>query len=438
MFGLNYKDGMFLGKQELRRQGQLQDLYNNLLISSCGNISSPLLFEGLMDPRLSGLTIQEVISGNSTYIKVGVDPQKAPNASGIFGRYLVGFGPNGIPLGATLINSGIFTSSDFVDLSTIQDGDFYVLVESEETHWEEALINIFVDTNGKLVGVVTKGWDNVKDAIRTSANGKPSKILTKSGATLEISSFNTSTQTLYFSNPGGQSYSVNNESFAFLHSMSPYANLESGYLYTYPSLKISLVHREDLENGIPANKYLLGHINTQDNTVDITVYNSDTPQIEIIPYQMYIKPPFLGTISSESIHVGNLDSKLWPCVHQYSGVTNLSTNPESPTTLESILHPITIRDAGGLQGSLYVGSKLWMADIISVGDNSIGYLDSTPMLISDCATPFEFELWANISAGASISGILENTDSQFHKYLLKFRLHYGPYRAYEVMAIKAV
>ena len=60
------------------------------------------------------------------------------------------------------------------------------------------------------------------------------------------------------------------------------------------------------------------------------------------------------------------------------------------------------------------------------------------MLIGDCATPFEFELWASVGAGASISGIVENADSQSHRYLLKFRLHYGPNRAYEVIVLKAV
>ena len=115
MAGVNYLDGMFLGKQELDRHDQIQDLYNTMLLTRMGNLESTALkFEGLIDPRISGLTIQAYRWGSTSGIWVGVSTTSRPKtkASELLGRQIIGFDSQGRAMGALTSDSPLIMAGE--------------------------------------------------------------------------------------------------------------------------------------------------------------------------------------------------------------------------------------------------------------------------------------------------------------------------------------
>ena len=284
MYGLNFADGMFLGKQEMERQRQMQELYNNLYSLCLGNISSDGTVsnnKGLLDPRLTGLYIKAEVETSPYRIRVGINPNlilASDEAISKLGRGVIGFGPNGELIGAALLSPtsrGIVVLNDTFLMNNfpVDTGKNYIFINpgaEYASHYENCLINIASNGTGSLVGDEDLGQLAVVDALRNSAEGRPTKILTASGEVLTIASISGSSITFAEANTTARTM----EKFSILSSMSPYSQNQPDYLYTYPCLGVSVASSpEPYSDDI----FLLGEVEMSGGSfVSCTTYNGDT------------------------------------------------------------------------------------------------------------------------------------------------------------------
>lgn len=259
---VNYQEGMFLGKQELQNQVQIEDMWKVAfweIFRTTPRDGGAKWCKGLLDPELSLLTIGSQEIDGTIYLVVGFNVDSSPLTDKT--RKVVGFGAT-YPIGAVELGSRFTNKEGIVSLAGYTNGTWYVKLDGAITHYENALITVNQDGSGR----VTKNWDSVKDLFRTASSGRQTKIQTENGQSLTITSVD-SLGNLVFSNGSGTLVAESNVRFAFFHTISPYSSSDSDYLYTYPSMSIAVesddsgnfvLGKFDLSDGVVSNIEVFG------------------------------------------------------------------------------------------------------------------------------------------------------------------------------------
>lgn len=228
---LNYKEGMFLGKEELERQA----LFDQMMADSIGRVISNPYYKnhfGLFD--LIKIGVDFTISNDKLLLHVS---PVAHAISGKIGRVIVGTDKNGDAIGLpckgdgwTLTNKDARISNSL--LLGLPGEVYYLQISASTTNYENALMSI----NAQGTGTVTVN-PQVLSMFRTGSLGRHSKIRTEGGQTLTVNSINEGNATVQFE---GDNFIVEtNTRFMFVHTVSPFIESEVEPLYTYPSCTLS-------------------------------------------------------------------------------------------------------------------------------------------------------------------------------------------------------
>lgn len=313
---LNYKEGMFLGKQELERQSlienSLADSLFQMLRHSVNEFvsgSSPATdfgaHGGVLSPRKIGLKVVETEAA-SHVLKVYVEPRFSENRNKI-GRAIVGVDASknliGLPvLGGDWSWTGKESqvSVDIDEISPDSNIAFLILVPST-THYENALISI--DSNG--VGTLTVN-PQVISMFRSATGGRASTIKTENNQILRVASINTGNNTIQFE---GTSFTAeSNVRFMFVQTLSPFVTDTPEPLYTYPSCSPIIVY--DLDEYMASSPgdeygYLLAAKITYDEDYD-TLYQAESDLgLDFVGYhELWGDRIYPGSITSSELSNG--------------------------------------------------------------------------------------------------------------------------------------
>lgn len=225
---LNYKEGMFLGKEELERQA----LFDQMMADSIGRVISNPYYRnhfGLFD--LIKIGVSFTISNDKLLLHIS---PVAHAISGKIGRVIVGTDKNGDAIGLPCKGDGwALTNKDAqISNSGLSSQAYYLQISASTTNYENALMSI----NAQGTGTITVN-PQILSMFRTGSLGRHSKIRTEGGQTLTINSINEGNATVQFE---GDSFVVEtNTRFMFVHTTSPFIESEVEPLYTYPSCTLS-------------------------------------------------------------------------------------------------------------------------------------------------------------------------------------------------------
>lgn len=221
---INLRDGIFLGKEELLRIRDFQELERD---------SKNFLFDSGWDQNsrygvyANSIEVDDLVSTMEGY------HFHAKGSSGC-GRSLVGFDKNGkiaLPSAGTFVE----TSEAFLpksQLSTVPSAFNVVYLTSATTNYEKALATIGSD------GTVTinKGWSYVSHLFRTTASGKPSLIKTEGGQLLTVTEVREASGVGYLTVESSTAITEEEDvRFMFMQTISPFSSEEPQPLYIYSS-----------------------------------------------------------------------------------------------------------------------------------------------------------------------------------------------------------
>ncbi len=235
---LNYKEGMFLGKQELERQRVLEtcfeDSISRLIIGKEGYGASEGI-EGLFAPQKLNYKLSKKTVNGVQGIAVsafGLDESLSKLARLVVGK------KNGIKIG--VVQDSAFTGkecflplSEFLpsDPTSYDDAYFVFRLKPVVTNYEVSLISI--DSNG--VGTFSHP-ELVISLFREATGGRATKIKTERGSVLTVASINTDSNTVQFE--GRNFVEESGARFMFIHTLSPYMIEDFQPLYTYNTCEL--------------------------------------------------------------------------------------------------------------------------------------------------------------------------------------------------------
>lgn len=233
---LNYKEGMFLGKQELERQNAIAACFGDSVSRVIGRTKgSGFSIDGVFNPKKLGLKIEIKTVNNVQGIAV-----TAPVSEFSFselGRAVVGQ-KNGSRIG--VVSDSDFTGKEcFLPLSSLpiedpgyNDTMLVFRLKPATTNYENALITI--DSTGQ--GTIIKGWDFVKNLFREATGGRASTIKTSGNQILKVASVDIVNQRVQFE---GVSFTAETAvQFMFVQTLSPFVTDVPQPLYTYDTCEV--------------------------------------------------------------------------------------------------------------------------------------------------------------------------------------------------------
>lgn len=273
---LNYQEGMFLGKEELTRHDEFNELLYSLFHHAFGYLdNNTWIHAGLLDPRITKLKIQSKSLNGVNGIQVGIDITAggALNSNWVLGRAIIGCKTimTGDWIGAVNISeTSEWTGKEgWISVADKADGDWYVRIGIAKTNYENALITINADGTGQFVK--GKRWVEPYAVIRKAQYGHQTKIRTEQHDVLTIADYNAETGIITFSGEPGSFVPRTETRFAFVSTLSPFSAFNSYDLYSYPSLYIILTSTDEAS----ADGFVLGKITIADGAVtNIEIFNA--------------------------------------------------------------------------------------------------------------------------------------------------------------------
>lgn len=234
---LNFKEGMFLGKQELERQKALEacfeDSISRLIVGTENFVSEGL--EGLYAPQKLNYKLSKKTIGNVEGIAVSAFNLDGSSAS--LGRLIVGK-KNGQRIG--VVTDFSFTGKEcFLPLSEFIPADpsghnglyFIFRLKPATTNYELSLISV------SSSGVGTFSIPSlVMPLFREATGGRATTIKTSGNQVLKVASVDLVNNRVQFE---GTSFTAEtNVQFMFLQTLSPFATDTPQPLYTYATCEL--------------------------------------------------------------------------------------------------------------------------------------------------------------------------------------------------------
>lgn len=234
---LNFKEGMFLGKQELERQKALEacfeDSISRLIVGTENFVSEGL--EGLYSPQKLNYKLSKKTIGNVEGIAVSAFDLDGSSAS--LGRLIVGK-KTGQRIG--VVTDFRFTGKEcFLPLSEFISADpsghnglyFIFRLKPATTNYELSLISV------SSSGVGTFSIPSlVMPLFREATGGRATTIKTSGNQVLKVASVDLVNNKVQFE---GTSFTAEtNVQFMFLQTLSPFATDTPRPLYTYSTCEL--------------------------------------------------------------------------------------------------------------------------------------------------------------------------------------------------------
>ena len=234
---LNFKEGMFLGKQELERQKALEacfeDSISRLIVGTENFVSEGL--EGLYAPQKLNYKLSKKTIGSVEGIAVSAFNLDGSSAS--LGRLIVGK-KNGQRIG--VVTDFSFTGKEcFLPLSEFIPADpsghnglyFIFRLKPATTNYELSLISV------SSSGVGTFSIPSlVMPLFREATGGRATTIKTSGNQVLKVASVDLVNNRVQFE---GTSFTAEtNVQFMFLQTLSPFATDTPRPLYTYSTCEL--------------------------------------------------------------------------------------------------------------------------------------------------------------------------------------------------------
>lgn len=234
---LNFKEGMFLGKQELERQKALEacfeDSISRLIVGTENFVNEGL--EGLYAPQKLNYKLSKKTIGSVEGIAVSAS--KLDGSSASLGRLIVGK-KNGQRIGV-VTDSGFTGKECFLPLSEFIPADssrynglyFIFRLKPATTNYELSLISV------SSSGVGTFSIPSlVIPLFREATGGRATTIKTSGNQVLKVASVDLVNNRVQFE---GTSFTAEtNVQFMFLQTLSPFATDTPQPLYTYATCEL--------------------------------------------------------------------------------------------------------------------------------------------------------------------------------------------------------
>lgn len=234
---LNFKEGMFLGKQELERQKALEacfeDSISRLIVGTENFVNEGL--EGLYAPQKLNYKLSKKTIGSVEGIAVSAFNLDGSSAS--LGRLIVGK-KNGQRIG--VVTDSSFTGkecflplSEFIPADPFGYNDLYFIfrLRPATTNYELSLISV------SSSGVGTFSIPSlVMPLFREATGGRATTIKTSSNQVLKVASVDLVNNRVQFE---GTSFTAEtNVQFMFLQTLSPFVTDTPQPLYTYSTCEL--------------------------------------------------------------------------------------------------------------------------------------------------------------------------------------------------------
>ena len=287
----NFKEGMFLGKQELDREQILRSMditsVQNLLKTDATPYSIPPQNRPF-NPKSSWVVIEGRTVDGVYGVAVGID-----NNIGIAhpDLYKLGRGSIGSDLYAPMMNSDWTGKEAWHSLDGVSDGTYYVQIRHQETIYENALVSL--DSNGLMT--ITKGWDYVKDLFRNAQYGRQSRVKIVDGGVFSVSSVDATNHTVQLVGEAGTFSVLTGKQFYMVPTLSPFVEQSDVNLYTYGTLVVDI---SDSSMAPLHPWYTIGSIEVVNGEISqVEIFGTDTNNNEY---------GYLDTVGYEQINTRNL------------------------------------------------------------------------------------------------------------------------------------
>ena len=268
MSRINFREGMFLGKEELQRlqdfQSELPKSLQNLFVKDSES-NDPTSFNCVFPlsshhVELKKVTTELGVSGVLLYHKFGdlkyfvVGRYQTRNC--LVGKNSEVIGINGFCPTSSIVNAGV--------------NKVYLNLYSDESSYEDALISI--SDSGECTFI---GWSRIVDCLRQGVTGRYTRIQLFNGKTYSIQSFDEATQTAQLVGEEGSFAAVSKILFKFLPTQSPFSESVNEPLYIY--------ERSSLKPANYPNPYTVGYCEVEDGQIVNVVLEPQSMALPLAP-----------------------------------------------------------------------------------------------------------------------------------------------------------
>ena len=268
MSRINFKEGMFLGKEELQKfqdfQSELSESLENIWTRDSDKTTQRAFsFVFPLSPyhvRLAKVTTELGVPGILLY----------HNYEG--NRYFVAgkYQQMDCPIGT---NSEIIGTNGFCSTSSIINAGLdtvYLNLKSQESSYEDAAISITAQGQCSFVG-----WSRIVGSLRQGTVGRYTRIQLWTGEIYSIQSFNETTQTAQLVGESGSFETVSKVLFRFLPTLSPFSENIDDPLYTYTRSGLSIA-------SIP-NSLTVGYCEVENGEITNVVLEPQSVALPLMP-----------------------------------------------------------------------------------------------------------------------------------------------------------
>lgn len=358
MSKINFKEGMFLGKEELQKfqdfQSELSSSLENIFVKDSDS-SIPTAFNCVfpLSPyhiKLAKVTTELGVPGVLLY----------HNYEG--SKYFVAGRSQyaNCPIGKNSEVTGQYGFCSTSSIIGIGSNKVYLSLQSQETSYEDALISITSQGQCSFVG-----WSRIVNALRQGVTGRYTRIQLFSGEVFSIQSFNETTQTAQLVGESGTFATFSKVLFRFLPTLSPFSENVNDPLYTY--------EKSSLTPSTSPTPSTVGYCEVEDGEIVNVVLEPQSIALPLVPRS--IESGHLGieavqteNIADRAVTSEEIDwSNVMPTIENYDSRRNYTNHPFKSDSIENAYNDLSLEIMRIASNKFIIGGNFFSGDQF-VGD----------------------------------------------------------------------